>query len=856
MTRSGNSNNPADSSMTSSAPQITKLEREHGSIMKLKEPLDETNWAIWREQVRRIFKLCRVVPYIDGTLPRPNAATTHQDILDAWDSNDIYAQILITNNISGNQMVHVSRLETAHQIYSSLEAIHETRGHQVAISIQRSLFRMSAQEDDDIVERLTKLKKQWERLNVLDDEDFRITDTQFKTIIASSLPKSWDIFTDPYVGRRKGTVETDPKKLTSSQEFIGIIEEEYIRRKARNEDEPRVGNQTYYSQPTNLYNQQPLVDRVRPSTSKDVLCHNCGHKTHVTDNCKWLGQPKCTKCGWFGHIALNCRRLTGSKRKDDKGGNKPFPPKKSKREQAHPVTLVNANDSMDTEIVLSAEEQAGACNFDTYDQSTTENDERLLFYDWLADSATTSHVVNMRDAFTSFQSLQNTLVNGVGSATTHAHGRGTVEIESEVDGYKYILKLEDVLYIPSNPQNLLSLGRWDNAGGTYRGGNNALSLITKDGRKVATGTKINNNLYKMNKFTIRKPGSTHPTNVTANPQSFNVGEPAKDWEVWHRCFGHIGMSSLQKILDRNLVKGLNIDTRTPKYDCEACTQAKQSQQPFPKEENKIPTEPGELTHSDLWGKYPIRSIHGNQYYISFLDDSTRRARIRFLKRKDEATQAVKDYITNLTAQGKRPRALRIDRGKEFVNNDLLNWCQQQGIEIQLTAPYSPSQNGAAERLNRTLIELARAMMAAQKVPEFLWEYAVAHAAYVRERAPTKFLQQKTPYEAWHNEKPNVSHLREFGTPVWILLQGQKEQRKILPKSKRHLFMGFDDGSKSVKYYNAETCNVLTSRNFRFLTNLPAKEPTPEPIIINPTPVIQREGESGNNTLQPGRQHMK
>jgi hypothetical protein len=56
-------------------------------------------------------------------------------------------------------------------------------------------------------------------------------------------------------------------------------------------------------------------------------------------------------------------------------------------------------------------------------------------------------------------------------------------------------------------------------------------------------------------------------------------------------------------------------------------------------------------------------------------------------------------------------------------------------------------------------------------------------------------------------------LREFGTPVWILLQGQKEDQKMLPKSKQQIYVGFNDGVKAVKYYNAETCKILTSRNF-------------------------------------------
>ena len=224
---SGNSATISASGSTEVTPPIiVKLPREGSSITKIREQLDDTNWVIWREHIRRIFALCSVEPYVYGTIPRPSVA--YLESRAAWDSNDVYAQILITNSLGKDQMVHVSRLNTANEIWRSLEAIHETHDYQVAIAIQRALFGQRAAEDDNIVEHLINLKKQWERLNVLDDEDFRITDIQFKTIIASSLPQSWDAFTEPYVGRRKGTVETDPKKLTSSQEFIGIIKEESI----------------------------------------------------------------------------------------------------------------------------------------------------------------------------------------------------------------------------------------------------------------------------------------------------------------------------------------------------------------------------------------------------------------------------------------------------------------------------------------------------------------------------------------------------------------------------------------------------------------------------------------------------
>jgi hypothetical protein len=146
-------------------------------------------------------------------------------------------------------------------------------------------------------------------------------------------------------------------------------------------------------------------------------------------------------------------------------------------------------------------------------------------------------------------------------------------------------------------------------------------------------------------------------------------------------------------------------------------------------------------------------------------------------------------------------------------------------------------------MNRTLAELSRAMLIANDLPEFLWEYAVLHAAYLRNRSFTHYLPNSTPHQGWHNAKPNVSHLQEFRAPVWILLQGQKEQRKMLPKSKCQAYVGFDDGAQAVKYYNAETCKVLTSRNFRNIT--PPDNPTP-PKPIELTPDMPHEGETGGS----------
>src|SRR6267154_1237001 len=212
----------------------------------------------------------------------------------------------------------------------------------------------------------------------------------------------------------------------------------------------------------------------------------------------------------------------------------------------------------------------------------------------------------------------------------------------------------------------------------------------------------------------------------------------------------------------------------------------------------------------------------------------------FLNHKDEATAKMKQHLMYLERRWEnKPRKIRVDNGKEYINNELLTWCKDKEIEIQTTAPYTPEQNGVTERFNRTLTELACAMMIARDLPEFLWAEAVAHAAYLRNRVPTRVLEGTTPEKIWSGTKPDISHLREFGTPVYILQESTKPSKMKL-RSNKYIFVGYEDGLKAVRYYDVKSCQVRVSRNYRFLQEQLPKQ----------TPNVQREGEVGSTDMQP------
>nr|GEZ87171.1 zinc finger, CCHC-type [Tanacetum cinerariifolium] len=91
--------------------------------------------------------------------------------------------------------------------------------------------------------------------------------------------------------------------------------------------------------------------------------------------------------------------------------------------------------------------------------------------------------------------------------------------------------------------------------------------------------------------------------------------------------------------------------------------------------------------------------------------------------------------------------LRTDQGGEFTSNEFMQYCNENGIARQLTAPYSPQQNRVVERRNRTMMSTTRYMMKATNMPQNFWAKAIRHAIHILNIVPTKALEDITPYEA-------------------------------------------------------------------------------------------------------------
>jgi len=376
-------------------PAIERVRaNENQAITRTQDRLDEKNWAVWRLRLTLMLEICGVQGYVEGKIPRPDPAQD-PDGATNWDFNDTYAKVLIANNVTTTQMMYIKQTQTSHENWCNLEAIHDAKSHQTTIGIIQNLYRTTAAKENNILDHLNQLKLYWECINLMADDDFKVSDNQFKVLISSSLPSSWDTFTEGYVGRQRDVPETDPRKLMSSQQFIGVLKEEATRRDARRAESSHL-----------------ITSASDPGSSKQKYCVICKHNNYNTSECRNKDKKPCGICKKLGHKDDDCwHRDKRGKRKQEgkpKGGNAKRQKMDTTNEAEH-----EEDDAMQVEEVTFMTKEDN--NLTNHVNNIMQNDKPVTFYDWVADSATTSHICNQRDAFVTYKPITGKTVSGVGN---------------------------------------------------------------------------------------------------------------------------------------------------------------------------------------------------------------------------------------------------------------------------------------------------------------------------------------------------------------------------------------------------------------------------------------------------------
>jgi hypothetical protein len=171
------------------------------------------------------------------------------------------------------------------------------------------------------------------------------------------------------------------------------------------------------------------------------------------------------------------------------------------------------------------------------------------------------------------------------------------------------------------------------------------------------------------------------------------------------------------------------------------------------------TEPLELVHGDICGPISPVTPSGNHYFLLLVDDYNRYMWVVLLPTKDGTPMAIKNVQAAAEQKsGKQLCALCT----EVTANHLKEYFTELGVQHQLTAPYSPPQDGVVERRNQTVVSVAQSMLKAKGLPGMFWGEAVMMVVYVLNWLTPKGAGGKIPYELWTGSTPSVQHLRTFG----------------------------------------------------------------------------------------------
>ena len=216
---------------------------------------------------------------------------------------------------------------------------------------------------------------------------------------------------------------------------------------------------------------------------------------------------------------------------------------------------------------------------------------------------------------------------------------------------------------------------------------------------------------------------------------------------------------------------------------------------------------GEFSEKDPNGRI-ITSVDGYNSYAIIVDRATRWIWILLTKSKHppiEFTEKILKSFKPTTYQ----RRIRTDQGGELAKSqEFQEMIANHNYILEPTGAYTPEQNGMAERPNQTLGQMTRCLLHSSGLSDKYWSYAILHAVYVKNRLP-HYSIKKTPYEAFHGRKPDLSHLRCFGSKV--IIRNHKRSKKLHMKGREGYFMRYTGTDKNIIYLDSKTKQEKTEK---------------------------------------------
>ena len=636
------------------------------------------------------------------TLPTPIYSTTPN--LDEWNFRDQLTRGHITLNCTDVESLGVMTGGTAQEAWDSIQAEWGKSTDMRRSHAQEALNRTMYVEGTDIQDHIKLLRTRRAVVNNLSTS--AMDDEAWRGIIIRSIPPTakW-LPVIPSLYSMSSSADITSTLLTHGM----ILEREY-------------GQKT-----TNPSNTALAARATEGCTNPN--CKAKKRSTHTTANCYWPG-----------------------------GGKEgQFPPNFGQRTKAQ-ASVANTTSGQTEHFALSAHipgtpEQSGILINDVPDDfphmaliskgfQSFEKGKVPTFMD----SGASDTMFVSREVFMNYKPIQSR----VGDSAKAENGRfeivgeGSVIQRYQVDGKDREITYTRALHTPTLNANLISIGALDKAGLTTTFGQGKGVTRKPDGTIVLSGKKING-MYLLETVNDA-PNTTLALSSISQPTTL---------EQWHRRFAHCSPMTIKDMASRNLVDGLKISEEEVNGKCEDCILGRQTRRPFDgtTEKDMLPLD---LVSFDLWGPSRVQSVGGKLYLMIVIDAGTSYKFGAYLSDKSDSTtlgvfETFRVKSENMT--GRKVRRLHTDGA--FDTMAWKEYGQKHSITHELSAPYSSSQNGLAERAIRTTMDDVRTLLRDSGLSHSYWAEAAAYSIDTRNLIPSRRHPGRIPLESFLGTRQDV-----------------------------------------------------------------------------------------------------
>lgn len=681
--------------------------------------------------------------------------TTKTD--DVWTRMNKKTVAQIRQWIDHSVFHHVSQESNAYKLWEKLESMYQAKTARNKTLLMRRLVNHKLRSGTSITEHMSQFQ---DLVNQLGAAEWCLEDEEQAILLLSSLPESWETLVITLSNSAPGG------KVTMEMVTDALLSEESRRKEAGTDHSYALVSENRGKYEGRTKGRGRSRGRGQ-SRGRSVERGKSQERNKFADYSKRFN-GNCNYCGIYGHRKKDCRKMLKEQSQTSEGSNK---------DAGETMVIV----SSEIALVFSGEETC--LHVGNHD------------IEWVIDTAASFHATPNRDLFATYKFGNFGAVKMGNTSFSNIIGIGDIHVKTSV-GCTLVLK--DVRHVPDLRLNLISGVALDCHGYESQFRNGSWKLL-KGAMVIARGHMC---------------GTLYKTHLKLSQPSLNTVEEAISLNLWHKRLGHMSEKGLTTLAKKDVIsvaKDVILDS------CEHCLFGKQHRVSF-SSTRKLRSDLLSLVHSDVCGPIEEESLGGSRYFVTFIDDASRKVWVYCLRTKDQVFDHSKIFHAMVEREtGNKLKCLRSDNGGEYTSREFSSYCAEHGIRHEKTVPRTPQHNGVAERMNRTIVEKVRCMLSMAGLPKPYWAEAVLTTCYLINRSPSVPLNFEVPEKIWTGKCVNYSHLRVFGCKAFVHVSKELRQ-KLDFKASTCIFLGYGDQEFGYRLWDPKMKKVIRSRDVVFNEN--------------------------------------